>query len=439
MKPFGAAFRPLPVALLLLVAGTLAPSAQAAQLVDRIVAVVNDQVITATELEQNLERSIQQLRQRMGPGNLPPRSTLRRQLLDRMIMDRIQVQRAKERGIQVSAQEVDEAVARVAQQNGLSVSRFRQVLQRQGVDYADYRDRLKEQILRSRLADGAVRSKIHITDEEVGSYLARQGKSGEKQFEYKLQHILVTVPEGASPKKAEKLRGETEELRQRVTGGASFAKVAAAESDGQNALDGGDLGWFKPGELPGPVLAQVEALEPGQVSQVVRTPSGFHLFKVTERRRMEAARETQVQARHILLRTDSGRSPQEARALASELKRRIENGADFGELARQFSEGPSAKEGGSLGWVSRGQMVPGFEELIFSLSTDEIGGPVQTQFGIHIAQVLDKRQKAIDPADERKQARQALRTRKTRERMDQWMRELRAQAFVDIRLDGGNG
>jgi peptidyl-prolyl cis-trans isomerase SurA len=438
MKPFGAAFRPLPVALLLVAAAALAPSAQAAQLVDRIVAVVNDQVITATELEQNLERSIQQLRQRMGPGNLPPRSTLRRQLLDRMIMDHIQVQRAQERGIQVSAQEVDEAVARVAEQNGLNVSRFRQVLQRQGVDYADYRDRLRKQILRSRLADGAVRSKIHVTEEEVDSYLARQGKATDRQYEYKLQHILVAVPEGASPDKAEKLRSETESLRQRVTGGEAFTKVAAAESDGQNALDGGDLGWFKPGELPGPVLAQVEALEPGQVSQVVRTPSGFHLFKVTERRQMEAAKETQVKARHILLRTDAGRSPQQARALASELKRRIEGGADFAELARQFSDGPSSKKGGRLGWVSRGQMVPEFEELIFSLSPDEIGGPVRTQFGIHIAQVLDKRQQAIDPDNQRKQARQALRTRKTRQRMEQWQRELRAQAFVDIRLDGNS-
>jgi len=438
MNGLGRASRLL--AAVCLAAGALLPlTAGAAQLVDRIVAVVNDDVITTTELEQNLARSIQQLRQRMGPGNLPPRSVLRRQLLERMIMDRIQVQRAEERGIQVSAQEVDDAVERVARQNGLSVTRFRQALQQQGVDYADYRERLKEQILRSRLADGAVRAKVHITEEEVDAYLARQGKGGGEQYEYKLQHILVAVPEEASPGKTETLRGKAEGLRQRVTGGEAFAKVAAAESDGQNALDGGDLGWFKPGELPAPVLTEVEALDAGQVSRVIRTPSGFHLFKVTERRRMEAARETQVQARHILLRTDSGRSPQEARALASELKRRIEKGADFGELARQFSEGPSAKEGGSLGWVSRGQMVPGFEELIFSLAENEIGGPVRTQFGVHIAQVTDTRQKAIDPEDERKKARQALRTRKTRERMDQWQRELRAQAFVEIRLESQGG
>ena len=376
MNAHGAAFRPLSAAfpaLLLLLAST---AASAAQLVDRIVAVVNDEVITATELEQNLERSIQQLRQ---------------------------------------------------------------VLQRQGIDYADYRERLKEQILRSRLADGAVRSKVHITEEEVDSYLARQGKAGDKRFEYKLQHILVAVPEGASPDKTEKLRREAEQLRNRVTGGEAFAKVAAADSDGQNALEGGDLGWFKPGELPAPVLAEVEAVAPGHVSRVVRTPSGFHIFKVTDRRAMEGAQETQVKARQILLRTDSGRSPQQARALASELKRRIDNGADFAELAQQFSEGPSAKQGGSLGWVSRGEMVPEFEELIFSLAEGEIGGPVRTQFGVHIAQVLNTREKAIDPEDERKQARQALRTRKTRERMDQWMRELRAQAFVEIRLDDGNG
>ena len=333
MNLFGAPFRHLAAACFtagLLLAAAAAP---AAQLVDRIVAVVNDEVITTTELEQNLDRSIQQLRQRMGPGNLPPRDVLRRQLLERMIMERIQVQRAQERGIQVSAQEVDDAVARVAEGNGLSVARFREVLQRQGVDYADYRDRLKEQILRSRLTDGAVRAKVHVTDEEVDSYLARQGKADSERFEYKLQHILVAVPEGASPDKTEQLRTRTEDLRARVTGDEAFAKVAAAESDGQNALDGGDLGWFKPGELPAPVLTEVEALGPGEVSRVVRTPSGFHLFKVTERRQTEAAKETQVKARHILLRTDSGRSPQQARALASELKRRIDNGADF-EIGR---------------------------------------------------------------------------------------------------------
>jgi peptidyl-prolyl cis-trans isomerase SurA len=422
--------------LLLALAGLGLPAAAgAAQVVDRIVAVVNDEVVTATELEGNLERSIQQLRQRMGAGNLPPRDVLRRQLLERMIMDRIQIQRAQERGIEVSAQEVDDAVARVAQQNGMSLARFRQALRAQGMDYADYRQRIKEQIMRSRLTDGAVRSKVHVTEEEVDSYLARQGKTGAAQFEYKLQHILVAVPEAASPEKTDELRARAEALRARVTGDEAFAKVAAAESDGQNALDGGDLGWLKPGELPAPVLAQVEALKAGQVSRVVRTPSGFHLFKVTERRAMEAAQETQVKARHILLRTDSGRSEQQARALASELKRRIENGADFGELARQFSEGPTGKKGGSLGWVSRGQMVPEFDELIFSLAEDEIGGPVRTQFGIHIAQVTDKRQQTIDPEDERKQARQALRTRKTRERMEQWQRELRAQAFVEIRLE----
>ncbi|MEF8793068.1 peptidylprolyl isomerase [Thiohalorhabdus sp.] len=423
------------VAVLALVALALAATAGAAQLIDRIVAVVNDDVITASELEQNLERSIQKLRQQTGPGQLPPRQVLRRQLLERMVIDRIQIQRAKERDIQVSAQEVDDAVARVARQNNLGVPRFRQALKRQGVDYADYRQRLKEQIMRSRLSDGAVRSKIHITEEEVDSYLARQGKSGEDQFEYKLQHILVAVPEGTSPEETAELRRKAEDLRARVTEGEAFATVAAAESDGQNALEGGDLGWFKPGELPEPVLAEVEAVEPGHLSRVVRTPSGFHVFRVTERRRTESARETQVKARHILLRTDSGRSPQQARARAAQIKRRLEQGASFAQLARQFSEGPSSGEGGNLGWVSRGEMAPEFEEALFSLSEGEIGGPVRTQFGVHIAQVLETRERAIDSEKERKQARQALRNRKTRERMEQWQRRLRAQAFVDIRLD----
>ncbi len=415
------------------------PRLLAAQLVDRIVAVVNDDVITATELERDLQRSLQQLRQRMGPGNLPPRKVLRRQLLERMIIDRIQTQRARERGLQVSAQEVDQAVRRMARQNGLSVSRFREALQRQGLDYGEYRQRLKEQILRGRLQDRAVRSKVHVTDEEVASYLARQGKGSQTDFEYHLRHILVAVPEEASPQETEKLRAKAEGLRERIRQGDAFSRVAASESDGQNALDGGELGWFRPGELPAPVLAEIEAVNPGHLSRVVRTPSGFHLFKVTDRRKMAAATETQVRARHILLRTDTGRGAGEARALARELLRRIRGDADFAALARQFSEGPSARQGGDLGWISRGQMVSTFEELIFSLEPGELGGPVTTQFGVHIAEVTGKREKAVNPEDERKAARQALRTRKTRERMDQWLRELRAQSFVEIRLGDQSG
>lgn len=420
-----------------LAASLLLPlAAHGAQLVDRVAAVVNDDVITVSELEGRLQQAIQQLRQRMGEENLPPRSELRSQLLERMILNRIQIQRAEQRGIQVSAQELDEAVNRIAQQNEISVDRFREALQQRGIDYADYRDRLRKQILRERLSNQAVRSQIHITDEEVESYLARQGTSTSQRYEYNLQHILVAVPEEASPEETEELKAKAQRLREQVTeGGEEFGKVAAAESDGQNALDGGELGWFQPGELPGPVTAEIEGVEPGHVSRVVRTPSGFHLFKVTERREKETAKETQVEARHIVLRTGSGQSSQQARALARELKERLEDGADFRRLASQFSEGPSAQEGGSLGWVSRGELAPGLEELLFSLEPGQIGGPVQTQLGIHVAEVLDKRKKEIDPEDKRKQARQALRTRKTRERMDQWMRELRAQAYVDIRLE----
>jgi len=420
-----------------LAASLLLPlAAHGAQLVDRIAAVVNDDVITVSELEGRLQQAIQQLSQRMGEANLPPRAELRRQLLERMILNRIQIQRAEQRGIQVSAQELDEAVNRIAQENELSVDRFREALQQRGIEYADYRDRLREQLIRERLTNQAVRAQIHITDEEVESYLARQGTTTSQRYEYNLQHILVAVPEEASPEQTENLKAKAQRLHERVTeGGEGFGKVAAAESDGQNALDGGELGWFQAGELPEPVTAEIEGVEPGHVSRVVRTPSGFHLFQVTDRREKETGKETQVEARHIVLRTDSGQSSEQARALARELKERLQGGADFRRLASQFSEGSSAQEGGSLGWVSRGELAPGLEELLFSLEPGQIGGPVQTQLGIHVAEVLDRREKEIDPEDKRKQARQALRTRKTRERMDQWTRELRAQAYVDIRLE----
>ncbi|HKJ88648.1 MAG TPA: peptidylprolyl isomerase, partial [Gammaproteobacteria bacterium] len=353
--------------VLLLGAALSAPRpASADQLVDRIVAVVNDDVITATELEQALQQSIQRLRQRMGAENLPSRSVLRRQLLDRMIIDRIQLQKAKERGIEVSPQEVDGAISRIAGQNNLSLSQFRKALERRGVDYGDYRDRIKKQMLRSRLQAHAVRSKVHVTDEEVNSYLARQGKGGRDQYEYKLQHILVAVPEQASPSKTQKLHKKAEGLLQRIRSGEQFAKVAAAASDGQKALQGGELGWFKPGELPAQVLAEVEAVKPGHLSRVVRTPSGFHIFKVTDRRPLKASKEAQVKVQQILLQTGPERSVSQARDLAKELLRQARTGkSSFAELARQFSDGPSGRNGGKLGWVSRGDMVQPFEQLIF--------------------------------------------------------------------------
>ncbi len=429
----------LPLAgLILLMTALFPPSSEGARLVDRIAAVVNDEVITLTELEQKLQRSIQQLRRRVGKGRLPSRKILRRQLLERMILNRIQLQRAQERDIQISAQALDKAVSRIAQQNGLSMDRFRRVLSRRGVDYADYRQKLREKLRRERLINQAVRSQVHVTDEEVASFLARHGSSSEPRYEYKLQHILVAVPEEAPPEKAENLRRQANQLRERIIEeGEKFAKVAAAESDGQNALEGGNLGWFKPGELPSAVAAEIEGVEPNHLSRVIRTPSGFHLFKVTDRRKLETTKETQVKARHIMLRVGSGRSSDQARALAQELKNRLKSGANFTQLATQFSEGPAAREGGNLGWVSRGELVPGLEELLFSLAPGQIGGPVRTQLGIHIAKVLNKREKAVNPENKHKQARQALRTRKTRERMDQWLRELRAQAYVEIRLEGG--
>lgn len=423
--------------LALALAGLTQP-APAAQLVDGIAAVVNDEVITLSELDRQMEQTLSQLRQRMGPDRIPPRDTLRRQLLDRMITDRIQIQRAKERGIEVSQQEVDQAVARVARNNNLSVPQFRQAVQRRGMDYGDYRQQLREQILRNRLVNQTVRSQVHVTDQEVESYLARQGQ-GDNRHEYKLQQILVSVPENATPEKTEERRQQARQLLEQLEGGEEFARVAAAESDGQNALDGGELGWLKPGELPASVLAAVEALEPGEHTDVVRTPSGFHIYRVQERRPVSGASQSQIRARHILLRTDSGRTTAEARSLARELVSRIRDGADFSELAAQYSEGPSASEGGSLGWVARGEMVPAFEEAAFGLSEDEVAGPVETQHGIHVIQVTDQREKEIDPDNQRKSAREALRTRKTRERMDQWLRQLRAQAYIDIRLDGGRG
>ena len=422
-----------PLRLILAVLLVAPAAAPAAQVVDRLAAVVNDEVITLSELNEKLAQAVRQLRQRSQGRRLPPRDVLRQQLLDRMIDEKLQVQKAEERGLQVADEEVDRAVRRMARQNNLSVARFRQVLQQRGIDYGTYREQIRKRLLRQRLQNRMVRAKIQITDQEVESYLQRQGEAGNRN-EHKLQHILVAVPEEASPDQVDKLRSEARKLRQRIQEGAAFGQVAAAESDGQKALEGGDLGWMKPGALPPAVQSEMEALDDGQLSRVVRTPSGFHLFKLQDRRPLQSAEEVQIRARQILIRTDSGRTKRQARQQAQELLERAQNGASFAKLAREYSEGPAAEDGGDLGWLSHGAMAPSFDELAFSLTAGETGGPVATDTGIHIIKVLERRDREVDPENQRKQARQALRKRQTKQRLDQFLRQLRAQAYIDIRL-----
>lgn len=401
---------------------------------DRIVAVVNDEVITRVELEDRMKVAVRQLTQQGTP--LPPRDVIRRQLLERMITDRVQLQFAKETGLRVDDTDLDRAIGRIAQDNKLSVEELQRVLVRDGVPYSKFRDDVRVEITLARLREREVENKIVVAESEVDNFLTtQQGQTG-KPEEYNISHVLVVVPEQASPEQIQSRRERAEQALAQLKGGADFRQVAAAYSDAPDALQGGSLGWREGERLPSIFFEAVKSLKPGEVSDVLRSSNGFHILKVNEKRNAEAPLVVQqTHARHILIKTNELVSETEARSRLRTLKERLDNKADFSELARVHSEDASASRGGDLGWVSPGDTVPEFERAMDALKPGEISDPVQSPFGWHIIQVLERRNEDMSKERVRLMARQALRARKSDEAYQEWVRQLRDRAYVDIRLD----
>lgn len=401
---------------------------------DRIIAVVNDEVITRHELEERMKIAIRQLNQQGTP--LPPRDVIERQLLERMITDRVQMQYAKETGLRVDDADLDRAIARIAQDNKLTVAQLQQVLARDGVPYAKFRDDVRMEITLARLREREVENKIVVAESEIDNFLTtQQGQTG-KPEEYNISHVLVVVPEQASPEQIQSRRERAEKALAELKGGADFRQVAAAYSEAPDALQGGSLGWREGERLPTIFLDAVRTLKPGEVSDVLRSSNGFHILKLNEKRNAEAPLLVQqTHARHILIKTNELVSETEARSRLRTLKERLDNKADFAELARVHSEDASASRGGDLGWISPGDTVPEFERAMDALKPGEISDPVQSPFGWHIIQVLERRNQDMSKERVRLMARQALRARKSDEAYQEWVRQLRDRAYVDIRLE----
>ena len=402
--------------------------------VDRIVAVVNDEVITQNDLAERVNLVIRQF-QRQG-GQLPPADTLSRQILERMITDLLQAQLAKEGGIKIDDITLDRTIERIAQENNLSITDFRAALERDGIKYPRFREDIRNEIMLARLREREVENSIVVTDAEVETELARQAKDKSGDSEYRLAHILVTVPAQASPEQIEQRRRRAVQALSELRRGADFAQMAATYSDAPDAMQGGSLGWRASGRLPALFLETLERLQPGDVSDILRSPNGFHVLKLLEKRgKAAAAGVQQTRVRHILLRAREGLSESEARERLQRLRERIVAGADFAELARLNSEDASAAKGGDLGWVAAGDTVPEFERVMNSLRDKEVSPPVQTPFGWHLVQVLGRRSDELSEDRRKVLARQAIRARKADEAYQDWLRQQRDRAFVENRYD----
>lgn len=408
-------------------------AAPAIKAIDQIAAIVNDEVITRGELEQRYQTALRQL-QRQNVQQ-PPRDLLLKQTLERMITERALLQHAKNSGIRVDPAQIERAVQRIAEQNKLSVEELKSALARDGVSFERFRENIGNEILIARARERQVESKLNVSDAEVDSYLKTQAELGQDE-EFNLSHILVAVPENATPEQIQARRKRAQNALDELRKGAGFAQLSASYSDAPNALDGGGLGWRNAGQLPSLFLDAVRNLKPGEASELIKSPNGFHILMLNDRRGKNTATViTQTRVRHILIKPSEITSESDAINRLNQIRERIEQGGEkFENLARQYSEDSgSAAKGGELGWVNPGDTVPEFERAMNALKPGELSQIVQTPFGWHLIQVLERREQDVTAERQRLLARQALRERKADEAFEDWVRQVRDQAYVELR------
>jgi peptidyl-prolyl cis-trans isomerase SurA len=400
---------------------------------DHIVAVVGDEVITYYELKNRLASALKQLEKQGTP--LPPENILERQMLERLIMDRVQMLQARESGLRIDDIQLDQAINRIATNNKMSLLQFRQALEKDGISYPRFREEIREEMTLVRLREREVDSRLVISDGEIDNYLADQVKKGGDQ-EYQLTHILFRAPESASPEQIQKLRTKAEGVLKRARAGENFAELTAAFSDAPDALQGGDIGWRTRDRMPALYAEAAGRLQVGEISDLLRSSAGFHIVKLTGTRgNSEPASVQQTRARHVLIRINEIVSEAEARRKLENLRERLVNGMDFAEQARLYSQDGSAAKGGDLGWLNPGDTVPEFERAMNALAINELSPVVQSPFGMHLIQVQERRQRDVSEERQRAVARQALRDRKLDEAYQDWLRQLRDRTYVENRLE----
>lgn len=408
--------------------------AQAGIELDRIVAVVNDGIVMLSELEEKVRTIKNQLREQ--GTSLPPSSILEKQVLDRLILTKLQTQMATNTGIRVDDETLNRTISNIAAENQLTLAEFREILESDNYSYEKFRADIRNEILLSRLRQRQVDNRVVVSEREIENFLSSQALQGEFDKEYRLAHILIATPEGISAEKKATAKQTAQNVIKELKAGQGFAQMATAHSDGQQALDGGDLGWRKAGQVPTLFADFVADMQKGDVSELITSPSGYHIIKLTDVRTSEQLVVTQTNARHILIRLNELITENDAKLRLQQLKQRIEGGDDFAELAKgNSSDTVSAADGGSLGWVGPGDLVPQFEQIMDTLAPGEISEPFKTQFGFHIVQVLERREHDSTEDVKRAKARNAIRQRKMEEARENWLREMRDEAYVEYRLE----
>ncbi|MHA4868262.1 peptidylprolyl isomerase [Duganella sp. PWIR1] len=417
-------------------AGFLPPGESGNVEVDSIAVVVNDEVITQRELVNRIKSVT--ARMKAQNAQMPSDADLRRQLLERMIVERSQLQMAKDMGVRVDDLQLDRAIGRIAEAQKMNVQQFRNQMEKDGTPYAAFREEIREEIIMQRLREHEVDAKIQISDAEVDSFLAAEKAAAAEQFEINIAQIMVRIPDNATAEVIAQRRARAEEVMRQLRTGADFAKMAATYSDASDALQGGAVGWRQPERLP-PVFAEaLTKLKAGQVTPIIKSTGAFHILKAVDRRSLAEAQAVaavqQTHARHILIKVTPAMSAADAKRKLLELKERLDNNAaKFEDLARLVSNDGSAAKGGDLGWLYPGDTMPEFEAAMNNLKIGEVSQPVETSFGLHLIEVLERKSDDVSKERERNNARQALRERKMEEATESWQREVRDRAYVEYR------
>ena len=403
--------------------------ALAEQALDKIIVVVNDDIITQNELNDRVADFVAQLK--LDKNSASEMEALTRQVLERMIGTRIQLQMAKQMGITIDDISLNRVIEQIAQSNELSLDGLKTALSKDGIDFARFREQTREELIFKELQQRVVANKISISDQEIQRFIDTNINKNNKTEKYQIQHILISTPESANPEQINKAKEKADQIYQKILNGDNFKTLAINESDGRNALSGGDLGWRSSSELPEAFVGAIKDLAKGKTAAPIRSASGFHILKLLD---SSTSKEmvTQTLARHILIRTSKDVSDDDARALLSQLKQRITQGEDFSKLALEYSQDPGSKvKGGDLGWADPGTYVAEFEDTMNNLKNNEISEPFRSQFGWHILQVLDRREQDKTQANLKAQATNAIHKRKYDEELRLWSRRIRDEAYVE--------
>ena len=415
----------------LLLINLFVPAKAETEILDYIVAVVNEDVIVNSALQQELRIELERWEQKSG--NMPPRESLEKRVLQRMILDKLQLQVATRNGIQIEDSQLNERLRKIATQNKTDLPNFRQKLEKQGFSYKHWREQIRQRLITERLQQRQVMNRINITEREIDNFLANQAQQGMISQEYHLLHILIATPEAPSAEEIELKQRKAEKIVAQLKQGADFQATAVAVSDSRQALDGGDLGWLKAGELPSLFEGLVNKMTINTIEGPLRDSSGFHMIKLVAKRGGQATI-NQTKVRHILMKTNELMSDSEVEFRLKEIKTRLELGDDFAKLAQSYSEDPgSANKGGSLDWVNSGDLVPEFEAEMKKLAAHEISEPFKSRFGWHIIQVLERREQSNTEKALRYQAAKQIHQRKAYEELETWLRELRDEAYIEYR------